>query len=438
MQTRTDIHRPSAMNPRDYSVLAYACVFPEWDEEAGREIMVCEMEPVSDEWEALGRPMVGTWMNSDADGGKCDHCGAAIKYACIVKHNATGDLLAIGRQCINRFFSLDWSQMEASAQTRRRHEQNWNKFTAAHPAAVESLKWAGEGDGRKKSFCLDLYEKAILKGYDLSEKQVAVLTRIHAEANAPVTYAAGRREIVGTIVKASCEVDTYASNRNYTAYKWTVTVQTAEGFKVHGSLPSDLSPFVSRYAPCEESAAMLKGVRIRFTATIEPKDAGFATYKRPTSAAYLSESGEAVTLEQIETAYKAAKEAARVAAKEAEEAARRAETEYPADDAGQGAWLDWAAKNGAKVPTMTGAEFDYFMAGVARASVLMHAENPMPAESADLAAWKAWRRFWTLKAREDAAAFGTIAAAASALYAEWETRNDERLNGPLNAEAVAA
>jgi hypothetical protein len=93
--------------------------------------------------------------------------------------------------------------------------------------------------------------------------------RKEVELAAAVPVPAGRQEIEGEIVS----IKQYDDGRFGVQVKMLVK---CGGFKVFGSVPSAIS----------EAAA--PGVRVKFSAEIEPKEVGFGFFKRPSKAAIVN------------------------------------------------------------------------------------------------------------------------------------------------------
>jgi hypothetical protein len=267
---RTDIHRPGTLVPADYRVIAVACVFTEENLETGSDMTVFELEPTDDRWEELGSPMEGTWNGGFS--GTCDHCGHSLKYFCLVEHLSTGDIIHVGRDCVSRFFKYDWSHADMVFQARKRAERNRAAFLALYPEAETALDWAKE----KTGFAFDIYEKAVKKGYQISANAAAALVKAYELSLRPIEIPAGRRTLSGVVTKCTAKEDQYNRSRHKT-YIYSVTIQTTEGFRTWGTLPSEL-------CPSKWNVNSVVGNEIEFTATVKPVDAEFATFSRPSNA----------------------------------------------------------------------------------------------------------------------------------------------------------
>ena len=101
------------------------------------------------------------------------------------------------------------------------------------------------------------------------ERAAGAAARKEVELAAAVPVPAGRQEIEGEIVS----IKRYDDGRFGVQVKMLVK---CPGFKVFGSVPAAIS----------EAAA--PGVRVKFSAEIEPKEVGFGFFKRPSKAAIVA------------------------------------------------------------------------------------------------------------------------------------------------------
>lgn len=130
-------------------------------------------------------------------------------------------------------------------------------------------------DGHSR-FVLEARTDVVRDGETLTEAQVAALwkairdeeERLAAEIDVPE----GRQIVEGDVLKISEYEDTFSP---YGGTVLKMLVQ-ADGFRLFGSVPSSLS-------------GVERGSRVRFTATLQPKETGFGFYKRPTKAEILSD-----------------------------------------------------------------------------------------------------------------------------------------------------
>lgn len=125
-------------------------------------------------------------------------------------------------------------------------------------------------------FILEARADVVLHGETLTEAQVAALRKaIDDEAQrlaAEIEVPEGRQVVEAEVLKVKDEEDTFSP---YGGTVWKMLVQ-ADGFRLYGSVPSSLVGSIER------------GSRVRFTATLQPKETGFGFYKRPTKAEVLA------------------------------------------------------------------------------------------------------------------------------------------------------
>jgi hypothetical protein len=123
--------------------------------------------------------------------GKCTACGASFVYGEIWEHIPTGEHIHIGHICGNNYGLLqDRSAFELAAQryqaaravelTKVRNAETRKAFLAEHPGLEEAL--------RTDHYIINDINRKFRQQYPtLTEKQVALVFKIHAEQNKPMT-----------------------------------------------------------------------------------------------------------------------------------------------------------------------------------------------------------------------------------------------------------
>src|SRR6202012_4048526 len=54
-----------------------------------------------------------TWAQAHTDNAQCQHCGARLRYAALLKHEATKEILWVGETCLdNRFSGMTKAQFD--------------------------------------------------------------------------------------------------------------------------------------------------------------------------------------------------------------------------------------------------------------------------------------------------------------------------------------
>jgi len=278
MTTRTDNHRPSIMNPSEYRwVLSFAYPGPSGD----RGYHMAELG-------ALRAANPGRFFQRAADDEVCgcDVCGSWYLEGSVFQHQPTGEYVQIGNICADKvdLYAGDLEGLEAARRERkalsmakRDRANRWGQYRAvlaAQPELRQLLRVdhpiARDVRARFKSSpfrCIP------------SEKQVALLERLHAAALAPPAEAEkhvpvpvdGERIMVEGLV-----VSTKVSEGYYgMTCRMTVKVETPDGsWLVNGTEPRGLC------------TGPLKGHRVRLMATVTKggRDEHFGFFKRPTKA----------------------------------------------------------------------------------------------------------------------------------------------------------
>lgn len=343
MTTRTDIHRPSAVefDPENYTVLGFADFHPEDGHRPVQEIS----RLVGEGWSFSGAPH---------GSGQCSHCGARLRYAALMGHAATKTLLYVGETCLDNRFSLTAAEFQ-----RMRKEATLNAERRSKAAQIEALlvqyphlayasyahnidmaggvleyttayaygefvadtqeeaeAWLATQPNHDNDYVIagakygttwgektrqgvsintlsDIWDRVRRYG-DISEKAAAHVDRVlgwlsdaedkRAEregAKAAQVEAGGVVTPGRQVVEGTVAKITWKTNDFGGAWKITVTLDN--GAKVWGTLPSALETF--------EATDDIIGKRVRFNAEVEAstEDPTFGFYKRPTKPAYVTE-----------------------------------------------------------------------------------------------------------------------------------------------------
>jgi hypothetical protein len=302
MTKRTDIHRPSAINPLDYYFVACSYFPRSGDGLIDFSLMATERERLRDHMKKTG----GKYAGHD-HGGNCHVCGAWFIDHAIYYHRDTNSYLNIGFDCANKMdigearafrdfrtarkgaFELKAGKRKAEATLLEAgHDRAWELFSTLAGdfnddnadnwnALFEGLSPRHRARTEGDLYTLfDLVRKLIKYG-NLSEKQTNFLgllvdkidnaRKIQAKWDAETEKAKpapeGRVEFAGKILKVS---------EYETDFGWVtkVTIKTDDGWRVYVSLPS------SAY----ESKAGDR-IALRATLTVSDDDPKFAFGKRP-------------------------------------------------------------------------------------------------------------------------------------------------------------
>lgn len=225
---------------------------------------------------------------------QCDHCGAAIRYVAVLKHDPTGDHIAVGETCLDTRAGLaskvDFDRMrKASAEARaeQRVKTLRTEFFATHPA-LEAILWPVPEAWKptRAGLILGDMNRKLRKYGDLSEKQIDFARRLAVQAAdeltqadrreaeklaaLPVPVTEGRQTITGVIVSRKAHATDFGINIK-------LTVKHADGWCVWVTEPAAIAGSCS------------VGDTIRFDAKLEvsSQDPKFAFAKRPSKAEVL-------------------------------------------------------------------------------------------------------------------------------------------------------
>lgn len=219
--------------------------------------------------EAFGRAVI------PKDTIRCDCCGHALKYACIVEHTPSKRLYYVGRQCVRTIEGLrrfGRAIEELSVALAERAACNAREVVVLAQASDDfraAYVWAGTAS-EAPSLVRDIRAKVRQYGSP-SDAQKDLLVKVWREdtarrAAATGTAPEGRQTVSGTILS----VKAVPSDFNEGEYIRKVLIDLGNGAKVYGNAPGHASP--------------VKGEQISFTAMFErsKNDILFGFWKRPT------------------------------------------------------------------------------------------------------------------------------------------------------------
>ena len=299
---RNDAHRPGLVDPSDYEYL-FSFSFGDFpfnnalmratrDGRTHREpiygagefgIEVRGYRDVTSPW---GK--VPYFLKTTGSESGCDICGAHFLHGDVFRKISTGEAIVIGHMCADKMGLVsnrgEWTanqkkmarlKKDAAYQQRRLELAALRRLDAvkvleAHPGLEDALK-VDHYISRDLAAKLDSYGS-------LSPAQIALALKIAREAAAPkaeestlpeIAPIAGRQQIEGTVLGVK-DVETDFGSTT----KILVQVETGAGrFKLFGTMADSLY-----------NDSPIKGARVRFTATVQPKEAGFGFFSRPTQA----------------------------------------------------------------------------------------------------------------------------------------------------------
>lgn len=251
------------------------------------DIIFAQFQQHRAEWIARNVELFGR----EYPGGRCEHCGAHIRWAGIVRYTPTGQHFIVGEVCAEERMSLS---------NRGQHDARLVKMAAEHQAEVLRIaeakatffrEHAAEAaylfneDRPYSDFMADLRDKLVRYG-SLSEKQIACITRnierdaerqeriVEREsklAGVPA-LAEGRYEIEGRVVSTKWQESDFGG-----ALK--MLVEFDDGNRVWGTVAKSLG------------FDGLEGRRVALTAKVErsQNDEHFGFFSRPSKARFLEE-----------------------------------------------------------------------------------------------------------------------------------------------------
>jgi hypothetical protein len=312
--TRTDVHRPSAIIPSDYEEVAVwtmniqgigDCQFILREREIARAHMARTK---------------GTYAHVETSG-SCQICGnVQAIYLVLFYHAKTNTYIRVGMDCTMKVgMSADQGRMNLfkknvadarEAQAGKKKAQAllsdagltraWEiaQENVAARAAEQQAFEAGNCEPRKWSLPYeertieDIVGKLVKYG-SVSPKQTEYLRTLlgkignraaveaakQAENEAAAPCPSGRIKITGTVVSLKTE-DNRFSRSSYDEFVTRMLVVSDEGFKVWGSRTGNFE----------------KGERVSFVATVTPsdKDPKFGFFKRPSKAQHLDAAGNPI------------------------------------------------------------------------------------------------------------------------------------------------
>lgn len=272
---RSDIHRPSAteFDPDAYTYCGAFDSNP--DEGCPGEIR-----------KAVADLVAKGYRFGAGSSSKCGHCGAFIRYAALMVREDVKEFIFVGQTCLgNRFDGLSAAEFKRLRESARLSRERATK--AERVAAV-----LAENPGLAEALNADHYIADDIRwrfeySGQISEKQIELVFKVAAQAAERAIVVAEREAKRAELVASGVSVPTgrLVIEGKILSTKWVendfggslkMLVESAEGWKVWGTVPSALSEFEN-------------GTMVRFTATVEPSkdDPVFGFFKRPTKAEVL-------------------------------------------------------------------------------------------------------------------------------------------------------
>lgn len=285
-EQRTDIHRPSAINPDDYD---YVCTLGDNEFGVGRQ----EMEAFN-----AHRLHTGGRMSNHAHGGSCHVCGALAFYRVIWYHQLTNSYIATGYDCADKLGGGDpdvFKRLKDEVARARKAKAGKQKakqvlidLGLVRAWEIYELDW--DCNNNYRSTLQNIVLKLVRYG-DLSEKQLNFLAKLvdlhdnweerkaeieaerkaQHEAAKPIPVSDKRTTIQGKVLSLKKVDSDYG-------VMIKILVVAEEGWKVYGNAPSILL-----------QEGLERGCKVRFNArvTVSQDDEKFGFFSRPTKALML-------------------------------------------------------------------------------------------------------------------------------------------------------
>lgn len=279
--TRDDIHRPSVINPTDYTFIGFLYLPSDGDPMGDALFLQTERKAIRMHMERTG----GSY-SKHAHGGSCHICGAHCIYRAVFFHAPSNAYIVTGLDCADKLDCGDVDRFRREVKSALEHVAGKRKamaFLALHGldnAYAAMLGMQAATLPREESIFLDIVAKLVRYG-SLSDAQVNYLhklvdqianrARIAAERQAkhdaakPFPNSETRLTITATIVSIK-QPDDYAPFPTV-----RMLVEHSDGWKAFGSLPGSLSN-------------AKRGDTVEFSATFKPsdRDPKFGFFSRPT------------------------------------------------------------------------------------------------------------------------------------------------------------
>jgi hypothetical protein len=300
MQTliRTDVHRPSAIDPEAYEFVAVTYI-------GGSELDLGEQLELVYQRKVFNahRDRTAGVLSGHRHGGTCHICGAHALYLAIFYHRGSNSYIQSGEDCAAK---LDMGQPEAFNAARQSIADARACIAGKRKAQAvladcglteawrlyENYQGAPYGGDEATAFCI--VDNLVRYG-NLSDKQIAFLKTLlyrlvnaqevaaqrAAEKAAALPCPVGRQMVELTVLKTEVRDSMYG-------VQIKMTGKHADGWLVWGTVPASLELF-------EDSAGYQRGLKrgdvVKFTATIErsDRDEKFGFYKRPSKASLVRE-----------------------------------------------------------------------------------------------------------------------------------------------------
>lgn len=283
--TRTDIHRPAAIEPTEYDFVGFE--YLRVDDLGSAMFLQAERRRIQEH-----KARTGGERSAHEHGGNCDVCGSAFAvYKALFWHRDSNVYISTGLDCAEKMECAEVDRFRKNMRHALDQRAGKRKAQAVLEQANLSAAWTLYEFGQKSATELpreettlcDIVNRLVQYG-SLSAPQMAFLGRLvdqianravtqaqrQAEADkaAPVPVVAKRMTVRGKVL--SIKAPDYDRGE---CGPVRMLVQHATGWKVWGSLPSNL-------------ADLQRGAEVEFDAAVKPsdRDTKFGFFSRPTKA----------------------------------------------------------------------------------------------------------------------------------------------------------
>jgi hypothetical protein len=283
--TRTDIHRPSALIPEDYS-FRYCFAYPGMD----------GAPPVN--MDLIQRDRQAGIIEQHFSKGGCHVCGASYRYGAAFTHLPTGKVILVGWICAEQIEHHSWegdrkhvlSEVKRLAARAQRRLMLRSFVEHASPELLQALRldhgitqdirrWLIR-NGNISEAQEQLLLKLVVQARQQAEREAEEQDEVHV----PVPVDGERITLEGTVVGLR-----WVDNDFGGAFKITLKIEAETGvWLCWGTCPQGLLD-QSVDKPSNGQSGNLRGSRVRFVAKVTPgnREPHFGFFSRPTKPALL-------------------------------------------------------------------------------------------------------------------------------------------------------
>lgn len=278
MSKRTDIHRPSVVNPEDYE---FVCFGHQKIEDFGTVAFILE------ERERFRAHMANTGarFSGHDHGGNCDICGAHCIYDAIFYHEATNVYIRTGLDCAEKMFNLDSDAFRVQCRNAMKNMAGKRKAQATLELEGISLAfdiYAGKvvNVGNEGITICDIVDKLVRYG-SISDKAMSylkaltsrVVRRPEIEAKRAAEHEAAKPlPVTETRMTVTGKVLSVKEAEGFYGIETKILVVSDEGWKVYGNCPS------SHRRTIKAGDVVSFDCRVK----VSDKDPKFGFFNRPT------------------------------------------------------------------------------------------------------------------------------------------------------------